>query len=166
MSRVNEAREQALLDADAVRSKKGFSYRNIADLMRIDASAVGEYLRGERWPNGPNQAKLEAAIGWPTGELNRRARKYAKQPALANRWANDDKFRARTALLMATSWRRRGLGEGDTINGLPWSRIEPILAVADPNANPDDVIRLASALDVPIDANEGPSQDLPKLTGT
>ena len=95
--RVTDARYRALKDADARRSQLGFTYATVAEQGLLPVRSVGSYLRGERWPNGAQRAKLEHAIGWPAGELDRRAGRYARTPERGMRWVTDRLYRYRVA---------------------------------------------------------------------
>lgn len=161
--RLTPARVRVARDAERRRVQLELTQEDLTTY-GVSERTVWGFLNLKSWPNGRSLRRISKALGWTDDELVRREAFYDSLPPFAQRWATDDRFRSRTALLLATQWRRRGLGEGDTVNGLPWSKIEPILAIADPNASPEEIIRLAAALGVPLDVEESHTQDLPRVT--
>lgn len=47
----------------------------------IGARTLGALIAGERWPTAETRRRLEDALGWPEGELVRRAR--GERPSLS-----------------------------------------------------------------------------------
>lgn len=133
MSRVTDARYRALMDADAQRSALGLTYEDIAKVGVAERS-VGSWLRGESWPQGPNRAKLEHAIGWPDGELVRRERRHSQMPRRAMRWATDAVYRYRIANRIL----RAGVQPDDRPGGVDSEHVEAVLD-ADSTVAFDDV---------------------------
>lgn len=134
MARVTDARYRALKDADARRSQLGFSQKTVAEQGLLPARSVGLYLRGKVWPNGPQRAKLEYAIGWPGGELERRAHRYERTPQRGIRWVTDTTYRYRVAHMLL----RAGVKSEDSPGGVSPTQVEATLD-ADPGV-PFDLV--------------------------
>jgi hypothetical protein len=46
----------------------------LARRAEVDPKTLRALLTGERWPRVTVRARIEAALGWPSGEIHRRAR--------------------------------------------------------------------------------------------
>lgn len=51
----------------------GLTVRTLADKADVSQPTVRYLLRGERWPYQETRAKLNDALDWPPGEIQRRA---------------------------------------------------------------------------------------------
>ena len=66
-----DGRRRAGLAAAARRGDMGMTQQQLADAAEADVKTIRDMERGRRWPIATNRAKIEAALGWPSGELER-----------------------------------------------------------------------------------------------
>lgn len=60
--------------ADAVDARMGdldLNQQQLAEKAGVDTKTVGDLIRGTRWPIARTRARIERALGWPPGELQR-----------------------------------------------------------------------------------------------
>lgn len=146
MSRVTEARYRVLMDADAQRASLGLTYRDIVRMgLEISERSIGAWMRGESWPQGANQKKLEHAVGWPGGEMRRRELRYKQMPNRAMRWVTDTTYRLRLANRML----RAGVTPEARPGGIDSEYVEAALE-ADPTVPFDMVAAIFDGIGVDI----------------
>lgn len=46
----------------------------VARRAQVDPKTLAALITGERWPRVGTRARIERALGWPAGEIDRRAR--------------------------------------------------------------------------------------------
>src|SRR5215469_812372 len=66
-------RRRRRIAADAFRARRGelgLTQEQVAAAARVHTRTV-QNLESHRWPNPATLARLERAVGWPNGELNR-----------------------------------------------------------------------------------------------
>lgn len=69
-----DTREQA---RDAVRTAMGQQGLSIAAVTRatnLDKATIGDFLAGDRWPRPASLTKLDEALGWAPGTIDRISR--------------------------------------------------------------------------------------------
>lgn len=72
----DKARE-AVLDELAAR---GIAKNAFAKAAGVDPATLRDFLAGRRWPQSPTQVKIEDALGWDRGTLDRIARGVVDAP--------------------------------------------------------------------------------------
>lgn len=66
-------RVRAGLAVAARMAERGLDQSSLARRAKLDRKTVGALLSGQRWPRMPTRARIERALGWPLGTIERRA---------------------------------------------------------------------------------------------
>jgi transcriptional regulator with XRE-family HTH domain len=53
----------------AAAGELGWSQTQLAQRAEVDSGTLGDFLAGRRWPRNTTQAKVERALGWPSGTI-------------------------------------------------------------------------------------------------
>lgn len=94
-------RQRAAQAAEARRGELGLDREELAAAAGIDPKTVYNMERRGKWPIAVTRAKIEGALGWPSGEMERIASAPVPVPepdALAERWGTEDAERVRRVL--------------------------------------------------------------------
>ena len=85
MQTRDEAR-QAVRDA---MSAAGLTNSDLARAARVDIGTVNDFLSGSRWPRLTTLGKLDEALGWEVGSIDRTARGGSPQPRVSGQPQDD-----------------------------------------------------------------------------
>lgn len=79
-------RKRAARLTAARRGELGMTQQQLADTAGVDVKTIGSLERRGRWPIARSRARIEAALRWPPGELERLAEDSDDQLVAKDEW--------------------------------------------------------------------------------
>jgi transcriptional regulator with XRE-family HTH domain len=70
---MTAGRERAARAVVARRGKLGMTQQELAGMAGVDLKTIGNLESRGRWPIARTRARIESALGWPDGEMERLA---------------------------------------------------------------------------------------------
>lgn len=68
-----EQRQRASLAVRARMNERRLTVATLADQAGVDQKTIRAFLAGDRWPRAASRQQMARALGWPPGEIARRA---------------------------------------------------------------------------------------------
>lgn len=79
---MSDGRRRAATAAMARMGELGLTQQELAERADVDPKTVGDLLRARRWPIARTRARVEKALGWEAGELDRIRRDQPDAPLI------------------------------------------------------------------------------------